>query len=267
MPEAHLPFEVCLAQGFVYDQVEITWSQQASTLPEDLEREISAFWQQKLAQSGTNRLLYNGTLCRLIRWQCAQEMLRLELGITNYQQLLYSNHVLENIKDGDTAPFNAAALGVSIVLVSADEQILLMQRSESVGEFPGCLDVFGGHIEPEHHMTNSIPDPFKAIAAELQEEAGIRVDDVRQILCIGLLAPHVNQKPELIFSFKSVATSRKLIRQARHTESPEIAGLLTVPNSKDALSIFLNSKADELSPSAHGTLWVHLQNLKHNGIA
>ena len=42
----------------------------------------------------------------------------------------------------------ADTLGVGAVVVTSDQYIIFIKRSEHVGEFPNCLDVPGGHPEP-----------------------------------------------------------------------------------------------------------------------
>ena len=88
-------------------------------------------------------------MARLDRWHADGEVLSITLSVTDYQTLFYSNSHVELIEKEWGAKFLSKALGISTVLVTGDKRIPVIKRSSHVGEYPGCLDVFGGHIDVE----------------------------------------------------------------------------------------------------------------------
>ncbi len=255
----NLPFEVLCPGFFAHRHVEIKWNPNKTALSNDLAKEIEAFWKTNIVGTAGLSKIYNGNLCSLRDWQSTDRQLILTLAPTDYKQLLFSNHirVIAHITEPE---FNPRALGISAVLVGCDNQIVLMQRSSQVGECPNMLDVFGGHVEPGEHDFAGVPDPFVGIATEIREEVGIAVPP-ESFACNGLIDTSLTSKPELIFSFTSDMSGSELIGKARETNSEEIAGFMTVENNRVALSSFFLKENDNLSPSAFGSLWLHLQML------
>ena len=186
-------------------------------------------------------------------WQIEQDHLILNLGHTNYKELLYSNHQTLNGKED----FISGALGINVVLVSADAQVILIKRSSVVGEFPGKLDVLGGHIHPVEHVVSGTPDPFCAIQSEIAEEINPDFSGY-SITCTGLIETVVNKKPELIFLATSSLSSQEILELGVKNNCPEIAKFLTV--SCENLTAFLETRVDDFSPSAFGALCLYVEN-------
>ncbi len=153
----------------------------------------------------------------------------------------------------------ARALGVSAVVVSSDQQIVLLKRSALVGEDPGKIDVWGGHIHPEEHAINGVPDPFCAIASEILEEANVSLGDDELLTCLGLIETTTTLKPEMIFWVQLQKTAKELFKLARAKTSGEWSALMSIPNQTAALEKFLDEYGDQISPSAYGALSLHEQ--------
>jgi hypothetical protein len=95
--------------------------------------------------------LFNGQLCRLDGWQCSGTDLEIVLGLTEYKELLYSNNHTAQVMTEYGSEALSNALGISAVLLSRDDKLMMIRRSSAVGECPGMLDVLGGHIDPTEH--------------------------------------------------------------------------------------------------------------------
>ncbi len=250
--------ELCFGR-FEVDRVRIRWQPGARTRPPELIEAARRFWQRETADQSH---LFNGRLCRLDGWQVHNGELTLHLGLTDYQELLFSNaHTADLLARYGEAGLSRA-LGISAVLVSRDQQVVLIERSHTVGECPGALDVLGGHIHPEEHATAGTPDPFRAIADEILEEVGLTLRPNDKVTCFGLIETADTRKPELLFDVRCERTAEEIVAAGANTRSNEIARFLTVPNRKPALLDFLTREQARFSPSALGVLWLYIRTLE-----
>ncbi len=250
-------FKVLFSARFNHEQVNINWNPGQREFPFKLTQQIDSFWQRKIVETGKNEFIFNGELCRLNDWSFQKDKLTLELGLSNYKELLYSNEFTNDIEKQFGFDYLSKALGVSVVLISSDEQIILIKRSGIVGENPGDLDVLGGHIHPQENTLSGVPDPFLAIKAEVKEEAHLDLKDEEFLDCFGLIETAGTQKPEMLFKARSGLTAEEIIRLASVKQSEEIAEFRTISNQKKSLAQFLDANSNHFSPSALGVLCVY----------
>ena len=181
----------------------MNWNPEKRELPLERTQKIDSFWQQEIVETGKNELIFNGELCRLNDWRVQKDQLTLDLGFTDYNELLYANQFTNDIAERFGKDSLARALGVSVVLFSDDEQIILIKRSKAVGENPGDLDVLGGHIHPQENAASGVPDPFLAIKAEIKEEVHLDLKNDDPLDCIVLIETVDTKKPVLLLKAKS----------------------------------------------------------------
>lgn len=250
-------FKVLFSAKFSHAQVVINWNPEKRELPLELTQKIDSFWQQEIVETEKNEFIFNGELCRLNDWRFQKDKLTLDLGLSDYNELLYSNQFTNDIAQRFGKDSLARALGVSVVLVSDDEQIILIKRSKAVGENPGDLDVLGGHIHPQENAVSGVPDPFLAIKAEIKEEVHLDLKNDDPLDCIGLIEPVDTKKPELLFKAKSRLKIEEIIRLASLKQSEEVAEFLIISNQEKSLAQFLEANLNQFSPSALGVLCVY----------
>lgn len=83
--------------------------------------------------------------------------LTLKIGLTCYKDYLgtnWSRRAAElrqqgGAEFGDPLALLAQPLGVGAILCTADDQVVLIRRSQKVAEAAGLLDIPGGHPEPK----------------------------------------------------------------------------------------------------------------------
>lgn len=258
MFQAESYFNLLFSQRFAQSRVKIYWQPSERRLPEGLQREIDDYWQAEVIETCKASYLFNWHLCRLNDWSIDENTLRLSLGNTSYKELLFSNTHIEYVEEHFGSDYFSRALGVSVILVSSDERILLIRRSESVGESPGRLDVLGGHVHPDDHAVVGIPDPFFAMRDELLEEIKLNLTKEEPLSCIGLVEITDTKKPELIFHVMSGLSSEEIVRTGSENRSAEISELFAIANARNDITSFLNSNHRQLSHSAIGALWIYL---------
>lgn len=238
-------------------QVVVEWSPQPFLLPPELAAAIDMEWSSR-AQEG----YFNGALARLQRWLGDEQQLTLWLQPSDYKTLLYSNRHVAQIKARWGEGLLSRALGISAVVACADGQLVLMKRSQRVGEFPGAFDVFGGHIDMPQDGRS--PDLFAAIGQELEEEAHLFRTEY-EIYCIGLLQTCAAFKPELVFAVKYFSDSARLLSCSQTAKDRrEYDQLFTLPCQETAIALFLTEQGENISPSAFGCLQIYKDYLKRN---
>ncbi len=244
---------------FTKKQVTILWEKDSQILPDELKNKMNSFWQREIKETGKTTYLFNGNLCRLNNWHIENAALTFDLGNTTYKELLYSNKYHRDLVKQFGEACLSKALGISLILTTNDNRLILIKRSENVGESPGKFDVIGGHVTPDEHLVNDIPDLFLAMADELKEEVNLSIKQ-EQMAIIGLLETRFNQKPELIFAYQSVLSAGEIIQTGTRQSSTEIADFLHIENDKHRLTDFLDRNHKLISPSAFGALRLYIQN-------
>ncbi len=258
-----LPYKILCRCSVTRNQLSVQWHGAADDIPASLKDQIDAYWRREIEETPKRDYIFNGDLCRLRNWQAASGRLTLELGYTNYKQLLYSNHLHETAGQATEVAFCARALGISAIVVTADKQFVLMRRSQAVGEGPGRLDVLGGHVEPVAHLVNGVPDPFFAMQEELLEEVNLRPG---QMVCIGLVETVVTRKPEMVFACNTREDARNLLAAAKDHGCPEVAELIALKNEHDILQSFVATQMSNFSPSAAGCVGLYLKYLEETNV-
>jgi hypothetical protein len=249
-------FRIHLSGNWPRSRVQINYQPIEYILPDKLARLALTFWESELAKA--NRHLFNGALCRLENFSQNNGTLQLSLSRTCYRDLLFSNANTDELLRvlGEGGP--ARALGISAVIETVDGFLPLIRRSEHVGEFPGGLDVVGGHVHPDEHARDGVPDVFVAIADEVHAELGIPFSQLGDFVCCGLGENWPHRKPELAF-FLALPLTMKEVRQSAPSarEADEFTELFAVRAEKASLQHFIAENASRITPSAPGCLQLY----------
>jgi len=146
-----------------------------------------------------NQRIFSSTLCRLSGYSIKNDSLVLELGETNYKELVGTNYLSVSLGKKEENPYKyfSMALSVSAVVETKDDYVLITRRSEKVESCKNTFHTIAGQVEPEKLIQ-------KSMASELRNEAGLEENEYK--LCFaGLIMNNCNLKPELIFVAKSKA--------------------------------------------------------------
>jgi len=239
------PFSVLLARRVPAREVHIRW-EKGPALPARVERVVKERW-QGAPQARHGDQLFDGEIAGLASWELTDDGLALHLFPMRYRYVWYLYTATREGADSEITEQLPRALGTSAVVRRGDA-ILLMRRSDWVAEFPGRLDVFGGHIERD--TAGSWLGPVESIVRELVEELGCAAEALVVPYCLGLVQVRATGKPELVFY-------AEVDRRARLQLNEESRGTVEVPVSEVAR--FLRRSLDRLTPAAAGSLWLWLQ--------
>ncbi len=236
-----------LARGsWQRDQVHIQWSADFHTLPEVLQPDVERLWLEKEKQGH-----FNGRMARLDGYGTQNGCLHLRLSTGDYRTLMYSNAYMERILREWPVQALSCALGISAIVRSRDGRVALIRRSDTVGEYPGHLDVFGGHIDEALRLEEQAA--FSAMQQELHEEAALKSKEY-DLQCFGLIEALDHRKPELLFLADCRLPAEEIAARVRGAvDRHELQQLLFVPDQRTALERVL-AVEKRISPSAVGCL-------------
>lgn len=243
------PFRLLCRGRWLPQQVKINFQDHFHELPPPHADRAEAFWRELAATSGNH--FYNGELFRLEQFSSSPELLELSLTRTCYRDQLYNNVHLPEM--GEAAA--TRGLGVSAIVITADEYTPIVRRSMHLGEAPGMLDVIGGHAHPNLHLRAGTPDLFAAIADEVTAELGLKTEEVIVECCNGIVENPATLKPDIIFLTRITPTMAQLQQLVKHaSEAEEFSELLGV--RVFAVVDFMAAHQTELTPPALGCLTI-----------
>lgn len=118
------------------------------------DQQIDVNWDKRIAD---NPKIFNGTKFRLSSASFSGDTLTLNLGLTCYKDFLGTNWsenskslAQEGVRDfNDSQAYMADPLGVGTIVLTTDDKVIFLKRSEHCAEAPGLWDVPGGHPEPQ----------------------------------------------------------------------------------------------------------------------
>lgn len=185
-------------------QITLLWTESTLSIDPVAQAVIDAAWLAAAARPGV--ILFDGLMCRLERLDRKDQRLQLSLSRTNYKTFFGTNMAHPELAQqfGDTVLGNA--LGVSCVVQTADDWLLLGMRSAAVAYYPNRIHTFAGALEPRENL-----DVFDEARRELREETGLTADQITSIVCTGLAEDVRLRQPELIFTVQT-SRSRDQIR-------------------------------------------------------
>jgi len=181
------------------------------------EKSLGQAW---LAATEKNPRIFDGSKFRLHRIVLdADGRVMLELGLTGYREYLGTNRLptdaLRQLEaDGQAEHANprahlSDALGCETILLTADDQVVLLRRSSSVATHGGLHNGPSGHPEPGRAGVTSgaqgavaatavLRELYDSVLQETHEETAVPRQKLSEPQLIGCMADSVG-KPDLLF--------------------------------------------------------------------
>ncbi|KAL5711146.1 Nudix hydrolase 9 [Ranunculus cassubicifolius] len=200
-----------------------------------LENSISETWNRRIEESPS---LFNGTKFRyggysLNNVDASKKKFDvcLHLGLTDYRTFMGTNlsakweeFVVPSEDDSVQCQHTSSPLGNGAVVETADKKIIVLQRSNNVGEFPGHFVFPGGHPEPQEIGLAAHPNDqnteemkkkvsqemFDSIIREVVEEIGVPAPCLSDPIFIGISRRELNVRPAAFFFMKCSLESREV---------------------------------------------------------
>lgn len=220
----------------------------------ELEARIDEAWRRR-TEAAPDRF-HDAPLARLVAHGLLPDKLALFVGETTFREFVGTNLEAQSdpsIHESLGEDYFANPLGVSAIIVSKDDAILLGQRSQNTVEASGQWDLPGGHISI---LDGAACSPFETIRRELHEELGLGRSDIASLRCVGLVENGLTHKPELIFLARTNERAKKLEKRATAHADAEHDAFMTWSSSKGDLLDLLRTRGEELTPVAAGGLGI-----------
>ena len=204
----------------------------------DDEKHLGGAW---LAATEKNPRIFDGSKFRLHRIALdAHGHVTLELGLTGYREYLGTNRLpteaLRQLEaDGQAAHANprahlSDALGCETVLLTADDQVVLLRRSSIVATHGGLHNGPSGHPEPSRAGVEGggvqgaaaaaavVRELFDSVLQETHEETAVPRETLSAPQLIGCMADGVG-KPDLLFLTRTALDAEGV--RACYSQGPE----------------------------------------------
>lgn len=257
MTDEHV-FEVAVFGTFRPGQVRVDWHEKPRPPHAELDALIEKTWAEKLAEcENTGRLLFNGQLTRCLAYRVENGELLIDAGPTDYANFVGTN--LFNHERGDEFGWDLFSnpIGTSATLITSDGWLLLGRRNHRVAFYGGYVHMFGGALEAVDHRDDGTVDAFGSISRELKEELALSEADIKEIVCLGLIAERRIRQPELIFETTVPLTQAEIANRIRpgHPDE-EHTGIVACRDEPGAIVPFLRA-TEPIAPVAVGALCQH----------
>ncbi|CAF1708809.1 nudix hydrolase 9 [Brassica napus] len=216
--------------GLSLSQVSVDFSKSHDRIQHpdhDLEDSIAQAWEQR---TQGNSSLFNGQKFRFGSFCLdgaagTNELphVCLRLGLTDYRTFVGTNlssqwekFLVTSQDDCVRCRHTSSPLGNAAVIETSDQKIIVLRRSDNVGEFPGHYVFPGGHPEPmsvgidSHQLEKDgeglnkkvTQEMFDSITREVVEETGIPASSLSSPLFIGISRRELNVRPAMFFFIK-----------------------------------------------------------------
>lgn len=202
------------------------------------------------ALRGQGRVITAEPLYRLVSYNVDGASLVLHVGKTDYEEYIGTNGCHREWRAQYGAAAMSDALAVSAVTETADGMLAIERRSERVAERPGFY-----HVKPSGHPRP--PEGFtQGVLTELEEELGVRQQEVTEMVCTGLVRDAANCKPELTYILRIRAAAADVQSRSK-ADAWESAELCFFPASPDALADWLARHLHDTVPAGHAALLLY----------
>ncbi|KAK4780542.1 hypothetical protein SAY87_016648 [Trapa incisa] len=239
-----LPYELLFScpLGLSPSQIFVDFDGSYDRIPHpdiDLENSVSEIWDARV-QKHTS--LYNGKKFRYAGYSVQNEisgtrcisLVTLHLGLTDYRTFVGTNlnplwemYLVPSEDDSIHCQHTSSPLGNGAVVETSEKRLVILRRSNNVGEFPGHFVFPGGHPEPEEagitshqngeplknsgtiNMTIS-KEMFDSIIREVVEEIGVPASSLSNPQFIGISRRRLNVRPAAFFFMKCSLSAEEI---------------------------------------------------------
>jgi len=251
-----------------------------------VQQSILQVWQDRKAN---NPKLFNGTKYRLHSVETLQDgHPHLYMSVTDYATYLGTNWNTALQEDGVLERCHLSdTFGVGGIVVTQDQYVVFIQRSEHVAEYANYLDIPGGHPEPskvagcegpawvyeaqeENETTiksqDVVEEIFQSVVEEIYEEVNIPRDALSNLLLLFIMRQTANcGKPSAAFSIDCRLTSAEVKRW--YDQGPEDAyesSSLVLVQVAELLNMNVQDMRKSMTPAAIGSIVVWRENILKN---
>ena len=256
--EDGLPFVVDAVGPFGRDRLLIRWSDQPRPGCAELDARIPEAWARMSADcQRRGAMLFNGRLIRYAGHDCRDGRLAIRAGPTNFRDFVGTNLLNGKLVGQVGWAHFANPIGTTATVISSDGHLLYGRRSDRVAFHANHVHTFGGGLEDRERADDDTVDAFASVERELHEELQIDIDEIAELVCVGLIHDREIHQPELIFDATVTLTRSELLdRLDLNDAHQEHTAMESCADEPTAVVPFIRS-AGLIAPVAIGALLLH----------
>jgi len=251
-------FIVNVCGEFTEGRVEILWRDEPRPPQPTLDRLIRETW-TRLCREGRNQStwLYNGLMLRYLRHRLENGKLIIETGPTDYAAFMATNYLNPHRAEEFGWESYSNPIGISATVITADGWLAYGRRNEHVACMAGYAHPFGGTLEREEMLPDGTFDAFAGLRRELEEELGLKDNEIERLICLGMIRDGRIRQPELIFdAYVRLAKSDIVDRIRPGRPHEEHTDVLTCRDDPRELLSFIRN-TPKTSPILFGAVIQH----------
>lgn len=234
-------FEVGVAGLFPPGRVRVVWRDEPAPPHPGLSALIARTWESwRRACGEAGAMLFNGQLARYLRHRIEADTLIIDAGPTDYVAFIGTNVL--NAHRGDEFGWERFGnpIGTSATVITSDGWLLIGRRGDRVALHRGYAHTFGGGLEAGERRSDGTIDAFASIRRELNEELRLAADEIREVVCLGMIRDAEIRQPELIFDAEVHPTRAEVEDRLRPgADDEEHEAVLACRDEPDAILPFL----------------------------
>ncbi|XP_057782768.1 nudix hydrolase 9 isoform X3 [Salvia miltiorrhiza] len=248
--------------GLSPSEVSAVFDQKYDRIPHpdtSLENTIAEIWEGRVQQNSSLfnglKFRYGGHILDGEPHSSQKTNVRLHLGLTDYRTFvgtnlnpLWERFLVSSEDDWRRCQHTSNPLGNGAIVETSNKEVVVLQRSANVGEFPEHFVFPGGHPEPKevgiirHQTTGELThqkadkrvsqEMFDSIIREVVEEIGVPASTLGEPIFIGISQRALNVRPAAFFFIKCSLQSEEIQQRYSSAEdSYESTQLYTMPMS------------------------------------
>lgn len=177
--------------------------------------------------------LFDGPMCSVVDVKRDEQGLNLKMVRSSYSHYVATRQV--DLPDGLLETERCNPLGLTALVVTADDFVVASLRSEQVDQNPGAVYFAGGYATPGED--DGLVDLFAEVSREIFEELGFSTD-VSRICLMGVEYDPEWIHPEAFFLVKTDLTFAEIEQSAENaSDQNEFTYLIAVPRSADSKEV------------------------------
>ncbi|TBC66958.1 NUDIX hydrolase [Rhizobium ruizarguesonis] len=173
--------------------------------------------------------VFDGALLRMVSHRLGDRRLHISASRTSFSAYVMTRPPDFLQKYGDVERANP--LGLTAIVRTADDQIIVTVRSLTADQNPGALYLIGGYAEPAER--DGPIDLFDEAKREVEEEIAVTDIDRSRSLAIGLAYDPMYCHPEMFLLMPSKSAAASIIANAGNApDRNEASELLACPTNQ-----------------------------------
>jgi|GEM_PF-6907053 len=233
---------------FDKSHVIVTFSNKSNTRESFVSKYIQEHWNKIVKK---NPLMFSGDLLSVVNNHSNSEYIKLDTIITEYDDYYITRTKKFQQKFSNEKSTNVLSTGC--ISITSDNYIVLGKRSLQLSVSPGKITIVSGMADDEDIIKNNQVDVFGCITREIKEEIGVNSNEIKELICIGLIEKPKNQGIFIpFFGLFNIPFSKIAERE----NDGELIELFKIKNSEKEIIKVL--KCNTLSSVAVSSLKIYL---------